>query len=131
MDTTSASPFDVGYDDAARPIGRDVRAESPAAVRASLAATAEARQKTGKRLIVAGFVITIVAVVLYCAACFAGGLSVAMDDILLRNAIPFARAMLAVLGLGTLVWLVGSVTYLRGAMDAEPDSDDVPVPPSS
>lgn len=79
----------------------------------------EARQRNGKRMIFAGFGITILGVVLYCAACFAGGMDAEMGDILLRNVVPFARATLAVVGLGTLVWLVGSFTYLRGAMDAD------------
>lgn len=72
-------------------------------------------------MILAGFVITIVGVVLYCAICFAGEVDADMGDILFDNAVPFARAMLAVLGLGTLVWLIGSFTYLKGAMDADED----------
>jgi hypothetical protein len=85
----------------------------------SRAAKAASRQKAGKRMIVAGFVLTIIGVVLYCIASFAGDLGAGMGDILFRNAVPFARATLAVIGLGTLVWLVGSFTYLEGTMDAE------------
>lgn len=77
-------------------------------------------------MVVAGFVITILGVVLYCAACFAGGTDADMGDMLLRNAMPFARATLAVLGLGSLVWLIGSFTYLRGAMDADEDASEDP-----
>jgi hypothetical protein len=86
---------------------------------AALAARAASRQRTGKRMIVAGFVITIIGVVLYCAASFGGDLGADMGDVLFRNAVPFARATLAVLGLGTLVWLAGSFIYLEGTMDAE------------
>ncbi|MBI2375685.1 MAG: hypothetical protein HYV07_16940 [Deltaproteobacteria bacterium] len=75
-------------------------------------------------MILAGFVITIVGVVLYCAVCFAGGMDADMGDILFKNAVPFAQATLAVLGLGTLVWLVGSFTYLRGAMDADEEAGE-------
>lgn len=85
----------------------------------SLAARAESRQKHGRAMIFAGFVVTIVGVVLYCIACFAGGADADMGDVLLANAVPFARATLVLLGLGTLVWLVGSFIYLRGIMDAE------------
>ncbi|MCC6523813.1 MAG: hypothetical protein IT373_14240 [Polyangiaceae bacterium] len=92
---------------------------SPVRADADASRTAEARQKAGKKLILAGFVITIVGVVLYCAVCFAGDASADLGDMLFRNAVPFARATLAVLGLGTVVWLVGSVLYLRGAMDAD------------
>lgn len=84
----------------------------------SSAAKAAARQRNGKRMIVAGFVIAVVGVVLYCAASFAGDLSADMGDVLFRNAVPYARATLAVIGLGTAVWLVGSITYLNGVMDA-------------
>jgi hypothetical protein len=80
---------------------------------------AEAMQRAGKRMILAGFIITIAGIVLYCAVCFAGGVDADMGDILLTNAVPFARATLAVLGVGVLVWLVGSFTYLNGAMDAD------------
>ncbi|MCC6900264.1 MAG: hypothetical protein IT377_14895 [Polyangiaceae bacterium] len=79
-------------------------------------------QKRGRVMIVAGFVITIVGVVLYCAACFAGGVDADMGDLLLDNAVPFARATLGVLGFGTLVWLIGSFMHLRGAMDADDDA---------
>lgn len=84
---------------------------------------AEALQRSGRRAVVAGFVITILGVVGYCAACFAGGVDADMGDILFRNSVPFARATLGVLGLGTLVWLVGSITYIRGMIDADADLD--------
>ena len=78
-----------------------------------------AAERTILAMILAGFIITIVGVVLYCGVCFAGGMDAEMGDVLLRNAVPFAGATLAVMGLGTLVWLAGSVTFLRGAMDAD------------
>jgi hypothetical protein len=80
---------------------------------------AEARQRTGLRLIVSGFVITVAGVILYSLACFAGGVDANVGDMLFRNSVPFVRTTLGVLGLGTLVWLVGSFVYLQGAMDAD------------
>ena len=80
---------------------------------------AECLQHNGRRMVVAGFFITVVGVVLYCLACFAGGYSADMGDLLLQNAVPFGRATLAVLGLGTVTWLVGSFTYLRGSMETD------------
>jgi hypothetical protein len=68
---------------------------------------------------VAGSVITVAGVILYCVASFAGGMGAGLGDILFRNAVPFARTTLGVLGLGTLVWLAGSFAYLKGAMDAD------------
>lgn len=88
-------------------------------------AHAESMQRSGKTMIFGGFVITIIGVVSYCAVCFAGGINADLGDIIFRNAVPFARGTLAILGLGTLVWLIGSFTYLRGSMDAEDDGTDV------
>lgn len=85
-------------------------------------APAVALQRRGKNLIFAGSVITIVGVVLYCAVCFAGGVDTELGAILLENTIPFGRATLGVLGIGTVMWLIGSFTYLRGAMDADEDT---------
>lgn len=70
-------------------------------------------------MILAGFIMTIAGVILYCGVCFAGGMDAEMGNVLFRNAVPVRGATLAVLGLGTLVWLAGSVTFLRGAMDAD------------
>lgn len=96
--------------------------EAPRVV--SRATRAESLQRTGKAMVIAGFVITIVGVVAYCAVTFAGGIDADMGDILFRNAVPFARTTLAILALGTLAWLIGSFTYLRGAMDADEDPGD-------
>jgi hypothetical protein len=98
----------------------EARRASPSLTRA---ATAERRQKTGKRMIVAGFVIAVAGVVLYCLASFAGDLGAGMGDVLVHDAVPHARATLAVIGLGTLVWLVGSIKYLNGVMDADQGDD--------
>lgn len=103
------------------------RSDAPAARKGAApedarAALAEAQQKNGKRMVIAGFVITIVGVVLYCAVNFAGGVDAGMDNALFSNGVPFNWATLAILGLGTLVWLAGSFTYLRGMMDAEEDA---------
>lgn len=84
---------------------------------------AESLQRTGRKMILAGFVVSIAGVILYCAACFAGGMDAELGDLLLTHSVPFAHATLGVLGLGTLVWLIGSFTYLKGAMDADDGLD--------
>jgi len=83
-------------------------------------------QRRGKLLIVAGWAISIVGVVLYCVACFAAGSSAELGAMLTENVVPFARATLAVIGAGTLLWLVGSVTFLKGALDADEDGFHIP-----
>lgn len=89
----------------------------------SRTAQPEQLQRNGKLLTIAGTVVTIIGVVLYCIACFAGGVSEDLGAILLDNVAPFARGTLAVLGLGTVMWLAGSVMYIKGTMDAEGPSD--------
>lgn len=124
MNTHPSSSIGLGRDHAVLP-GHDKSSVAPRATpRTSRAMRADSLQRRGKGMIFAGFIITIVCVVLYCAACFAGGADADMGDILLKNAVPFARATLAVQGLGTLLWLVGSFTYLRGAMDADESEVD-------
>lgn len=86
---------------------------------ASPAQLGEAAQRRGKRLIYAGFAITILGVVLYCLVCFAGGMNVELGDVLLQNSVPFTRVTLVILGLGTLSWLVGTFSYLRAVMDMD------------
>lgn len=109
-----------GQEAAAQPSDFDGRL---AAAQRTRAEHAEALQRRGRGLILGGFVITITGVVGYCVASFAGGMDADMGDILFRNSVPFARATLAVLGVGTLVWLAGSFTYLKGAMDADEESE--------
>jgi hypothetical protein len=76
------------------------------------------QQKAGRVMVGGGFVVTILGVVAYCCACLMGGLDADMGDVLTTNAVPFAHSTLAVLGVGTLLWLVGSFTSLRSAMNA-------------
>lgn len=121
--STTPSSVDVKQGEAWMPIHKSKR-RSNAAPKDSRAARAESLQRTGKGMVIAGFVVTIVSVVLYCAVTFAGGMDADMGDILLRNAVPYARATLALTGLGTLLWIVGSFTYLRGAMDADEDAGE-------
>lgn len=76
-------------------------------------------QSAGRALVVGGFFVTIGGVVAYCSACLAGGLDSDFGDLLMKNAVPFGRSTLAALGLGTLMWIVGSFTYLRGEMNVD------------
>jgi|GEM_PF-1365003 len=119
VDTTRSTLAPFPRDPAAAGHAHEV--ERPARPSPRLA-DALARQRTGRRFIVAGFVVSVVGVVLYCVASFAGGLDADMGDLLFRNSVPYARATLGIIGLGTLVWLVGSVKYLHAVMDgAEED----------
>ncbi len=80
------------------------------------------RMRRGRALVVAGFAVAIAGVVGYCAVCFAGGVHHQMAQLLLESATPFVTTLL-VIGAGTALWLVGSVMYLVGAMDADVAED--------
>lgn len=123
MNNDQSPPLGLQYADAALPCPR--RGGGPPAEAAIASVTnAERRQRTGERMILAGFVIAIIGVVAYCVASFAAGMSTTLEGVLFDNDVPFARATLGVLGLGTLVWLGGSITYLRGALDADEASGE-------
>lgn len=83
------------------------------------ARSAETAQRRGKQLIYAGFGITILGVILYCVACFAGGVNVELGDVLLVHSAPLTRVTLFVLGVGTLSWLVGTFAYLSAVMEMD------------
>jgi hypothetical protein len=77
-----------------------------------------AGRKRGRALVVAGWVVAMVGVVLYCAASFADASGADLAAIVFRGAVPAARAALLVIGAGTLVWLVGTVLHLSAELDA-------------
>lgn len=116
------------------PLFRDaqVLAGDPAA-HGELASETPARQRAqrGQSLVVAGFVVTVTGIVGYCAACFTDGVGRDFDEIVSGNAVPFAGLSLAVVGLGTVLWLVGSLLHLSGLMDLDPceSERDAPTPP--
>ncbi|MCC6552842.1 MAG: hypothetical protein IT372_07440 [Polyangiaceae bacterium] len=124
MNTDPSQSLSIDPVQTALPVSPHLGEAPPAEVVETPAMRAESAQRAGKRMILAGFVIIVIGVVLYCAACFAGGMDADMGDALFRNAAPFARATLCVLGLGTVVWLVGSYRYLQGVMDADDRAGD-------
>lgn len=83
----------------------------------SAPARPDLRLRKGKALVVAGWVIAMVGVLVYCVASFAAGADVGLAEILLDGAVPAARVGLIVVGVGTLVWLVGSVVHMNAALD--------------
>lgn len=77
----------------------------------------ELRARRGKILVVAGWVVALVGIVVYCAATFASQSDADLGAILLHGAIPAARGGLGVIGLGTLMWLIGSVIHAGAVLD--------------
>jgi len=111
MMSTHSTSGSVGAASAGR-----VPIQEARATHADRVARARMQQKAGDRLILAGFVLTVVGVILYCVACFAGGVDAGLAAILFDNVVPFARATLVVLGIGSALWLVGSFMYLNGTI---------------
>lgn len=101
-------------------------ADKPALSKQELATL---RIRRGRALVIGGFVVTILGVIGYCAVTFAGGMHLGVAELLLESTTPFVTT-LVVIGAGTLLWLVGSMMYLIGAVDSD-TYDDSPSPPDS
>lgn len=82
---------------------------------------AEHRMRLGKRLVFSGFVISIVGVVAYCVGSFNAGLNFKVGGALYDNPGWLLAPTLGTIGLGTLLWLLGSFIHLKGAMDSDPE----------
>ncbi|MCC7007956.1 MAG: hypothetical protein IT184_03995 [Acidobacteria bacterium] len=106
----------------------DAQADSFVAVglstTADLHAEAERRMRRGKRLVIGGCVLSVVGVIAYSIACLTAGVNENVGLILLDHRAPLVAPTLGVIGLGTLLWLVGSVMYLDGVMESDPDGPD-------
>jgi hypothetical protein len=107
----------------------DFTASSPAAAQTVAPATpdihtvAERRMRHGKRLVISGFAVTVAGIIGYCLACFGASQNVTASSI--EEAGWFVTPALGVLGLGTLLWLIGSFLFLNGAMDSDPEGPDL------
>ena len=86
-------------------------------------ALAERRMQRGRRLVISGFVVSVAGIIGYCLGCFGASQKVAWS--LMENPAWFVAPSLGIIGLGTLLWLVGSVLFLSGAMDSDPEGPDL------
>ena len=59
------------------------------------------------------------------ATCFTAGVNQELGSALLDSPAWLVGPALGVIGLGTLLWLVGSFVYLSGAMDSDPSGPDL------
>ncbi|HQZ40162.1 MAG: hypothetical protein IT180_17490 [Acidobacteria bacterium] len=83
------------------------------------------RMRQGHRLVISGFVVAVAGVVAYCVVCLGAALNQNLGAALLESPGWLAGSMLGIIGLGTLLWLVGSFMYLSGGMDSDPDDADL------
>ncbi|MEW6278301.1 MAG: hypothetical protein AB1758_06745, partial [Candidatus Eremiobacterota bacterium] len=71
--------------------------------------------RRGQRLVISGFVVAIVGIIGYCVTCLSAAVSQDLGSYLVENPGPLVGPALGTIGLGTLLWLVGSFLYLAGA----------------
>lgn len=88
-------------------------------------AMAEERMRRGKRLVMGGFVVAVLGIVAYCVVCFSAAMNPELGSTLLESPGWLAGPTLGIIGVGTLLWLVGSFIYLNGAMDSDPNGPDL------
>lgn len=99
-----------------------VQPEASAAAQGVYAA-ARRRMRRGRQLVVSGFVVTVLGILAYCLTCFTVGQG--------GGARPFGDPIwlvgtcLGTIGLGTLLWLIGSVQFFSGALDSDPTTPDL------
>lgn len=96
-------------------------AVSPAPDKSETASAARQRMKRGRQLVVTGFVVAVAGVVAYCLVSFSAGVSQELGSVLLRTPGWVVGPALGIIGIGTLLWLVGSFLYLLGGLDSDPE----------
>jgi hypothetical protein len=93
--------------------------------KAEVHARAERHMRSGKRLVISGFVVAVLGIVAYCFVGLSAGVNQQTGSAFLESAGWLTGATLGIVGLGTLLWLVGSVLYVSGGMDSDPDGPDL------
>ncbi len=88
-------------------------------------ARAEQQMRRGKQLVISGFIVAVVGIVAYCVACFSAGVNQELASALLTSPGWLVGPTLGIIGLGTMLWLVGSFIYLSGGMDSDADGPDL------
>ncbi len=93
--------------------------------KAEVYARAEQQMRRGKQFVISGFVVAVVGIVAYCVVCFTAGLNQELGSALLASPGWLVGPTLGIIGLGTMLWLVGSFIYLSGGMESDPNGPDL------
>ncbi len=93
--------------------------------KAEVYARAEQRMRRGKQLVISGVIVAVVGIVAYSVESFSAAANQEPGSALLESPGWLVGPMLGVIGLGTLLWLVGSFVYLSGGMDSDPNGPDL------
>jgi uncharacterized membrane protein len=92
---------------------------SPQGRRSPRARSALARLGRGEVLVVAGWIVVLVGIAVYCGACFATDSDADLGVVVMGGTIPVARLGLLVIGAGTLTWIVGSFLHLHRPLPSQ------------
>lgn len=93
--------------------------------KADVYARAERQMRCGKRLVISGFVSAVAGIVAYCVVGLSAGVNPQAGSVFLESSGWLHGATLAIIGLGVLLWLAGSILYVNGGMDSDPDGPDL------
>ncbi len=93
--------------------------------KAEIYAKAERQMRSGRQLVISGFVVAVLGVVGYCFVGLSAGVNQQLGSAFLESSGWLTGATLGTIGLGTLLWLVGSFLYVSGGMDSDPDGPDL------
>lgn len=88
-------------------------------------AAAEQRMRWGRWLVISGSIVAIIGIICRCIASFSVDIGSNIGALFLQNPEKFLGPTLGVIGLGTLLWLIGSFLYMHGAMDSDPNGPDL------
>jgi hypothetical protein len=93
--------------------------------KAEVYARAEQRMRRGKQLVISGVIVAVVGIVAYSVASFNAAAIQELGSALLESRGWLVGPTLGIIGLGTLLWLVGTFVYLVGAMDSDPNGPEL------
>ncbi|MCC6574972.1 MAG: hypothetical protein IT462_14425 [Planctomycetes bacterium] len=94
----------------------------PATKAAELTSTSEANR--ARSVAILGMVLSLAGVVLYCVASFRSEDTSDLSAVLFQFANPAALSALGIMGVGTLLWMFGSIMHLHALMDADEELVD-------
>lgn len=112
-----------------RPWNEETAGTAPAAAetnsKAASYAKAEQKMKQGKFLVIGGFVIMLLGMVAYCFVSIGTETNQDFGLSFLSNSSWMIAPALLTMGIGSLVWLVGSFLYFLGGLDSDPNGPEL------
>lgn len=79
----------------------------------------------GKRLVIAGFLVALIGMLLYCVASFSVDTNQQVASTLQAGTRWPVFASLGVVGVGAFLWFVGAIVHFKGGIDSDPSGPDL------